>query len=130
MELWTQIGFIRYPLSFATLLMLLLTAYSSARLLRPIATADRVTKTWIDSVLFWGAFAGVTGVLGTVLGFVIAARSIEVAGSVSSTLVWGGVRVALLSSAVGMLVLGVSALSWFFLQLRWRMLEARDAEEY
>lgn len=120
--LWQAIGFIRYPLALSVLIVLVLTAYSAARLFRGGATADPMTKTWLDAILFWGGFALVTGVLGTLVGIVVAAQSIEAAGAVSSTLVWGGVKVALYSSVFGLLVLATASLLWFGLQLRWRYL--------
>ena len=128
--IWEAMGFIRWPIAFALLCVVLLTAYSSARLWRPGAVGDLLTKAWIDAILFWGGFAMIAGVLGTLVGIVIAAQSIEAAGSVSTTLVWGGIKVAMLSSAFGTLILGGSALLWFALQLRWRMLEARDVADH
>ncbi len=127
--IWEAMGFIRWPIAFALLCVVLLTAYSCARLWRPGAAADLLTKAWIDAILFWGGFAMIAGVLGTLIGIVIAAQSIEAAGSVSATLVWGGIKVAMLSSAFGTLILGGSALLWFGLQLRWRVLEARDVAD-
>ena len=48
-------------------------------------------------------------------------------GALSTGLVWGGMKVALLSSALGTLILAVAALLWFGLQLRWRFLIAEHA---
>lgn len=127
-EIWYQMGFIRYPLSFSVVAIVVLTIYSAARLFGWDARADRVTKAWIDAVLFWGGFAMVAGVMGTILGFIIAAQSIEAAGAVSTTLVWGGIKVALLSAAFGTLVLALSSVVWFGLQLKWRFLEASAAD--
>lgn len=120
--LWQAMGFIRYPLGLSVLIVVALTAYSAVRLFRAEATADPMTKTWLDAILFWGGFALVTGVLGTLVGIVVAAQSIEAAGAVSGTLVWGGVKVALYSSVFGILVLAGASLLWFGLQLRWRHL--------
>ena len=128
-ELWQQMGFMRWPLAFSWLAVLLLTLYSVGRLYRPSATADLITKAWLDAVLFWGGFAMIAGMLGTLVGVMIAAQSIEVAGTVSASLVWGGIKVALSTSAAGTLILALSALLWFGLQLRWRMLEARDGDD-
>ena len=119
-------GFIRYPITFALVCVALLTVYSGTRLSRSGAVPDLLTKAWIDAVLFWGTFAMIAGVLGTLVGIVVAAQSIEAAGQVSTALVWGGIKVALLSSAFGTLILAASALAWFGLQLRWRVLEARE----
>jgi branched-subunit amino acid transport protein AzlD len=125
-ELWRQMGVIHWPLAFSMLAVVALTLYSSMRLYRPGATPDLLTKAWLDAILFWGGFAMIAGVLGTLVGMVIAAQSIEAMGTVSPSLVWGGVKVALISSALGTLILAAAALCWFGLQLRWRVLEARE----
>ena len=126
MSIWESMGFMRWPLAFSLLCVLLLSLYSGGRLFRPGASADLLTKTWLDAILFWGGFAMISGFLGTIVGVVIAAQSIEAAGSVQTTLVWGGIKVALLTSAFGTLILAASSLLWFGLQLRWRILEAKD----
>jgi len=125
-SLWEAMGFIRYPLGISTLIIVGLTLYSALRLFRGRATADPITKTWLDAILFWGGFSLVTGVLGTLVGIVVAAQSIESAGQVSTTLVWGGIKVALYSSVFGVLVLATASLLWFGLQLRWRYLVANE----
>jgi hypothetical protein len=125
-QVYNDMGFIRYPLTFSTLAVVGIALWSSMRLYRAEAVADPRTKAWVDAVLFWGGFALVTGVLGTLLGVIIAAQSIEAAGEVAPVLVWGGIKVALLSSVAGALVLALSGLAWFGLQLRWRSLQARD----
>jgi MotA/TolQ/ExbB proton channel family len=125
-RIWYDMGYIRWPLAFSLVVVLLLVAWSATRLFGREASASLSTKAWLDAILFWGAFALVTGVLGTLLGIILAAQSIEMAGSVSTALVWGGIKVALLSSVFGMLILVFAALTWFFLQLRWRLLSSRE----
>lgn len=120
--LWEAMGFIRYPLGISTLIIAALILYSASRLFGASSRPDAMTKTWLDAILFWGGFSLVTGILGTLVGIVVAAQSIEAAGSVSPSLVWGGVKVALYSSVFGVLVLAVASLFWFALQLRWRYL--------
>ncbi len=126
--IWVSMGFIRWPIAFSWLAVVLITLYSASRLFGWSAKPDLVTKAWIDAVVFWGAFGMIAGVLGTLVGIIIAAQSIEAAGAVSTPLVWGGIKVAMLSSATGTLLLGLSAILWFALQFRWRILEARAAE--
>lgn len=121
-SLWEAMGFIRYPLSVSTLIIVALTVYSAVRLFEGGARPDPMTKTWLDAILFWGAFSLVTGILGTLVGIVVAAHFIEGAAAVSTALVWGGIKVALYSSVFGVLVLAASSLAWFGLQLRWRYL--------
>lgn len=126
--IWHDIGFIRWPLFFSLLAVLVLAAWSTFRLFGPGARPDLRTKAWLDSILFWGGFALISGVLGTLIGIIVAAQSIEAAGDVSTTLVWGGIKIALLSSALGAVILGFAALLWFVLQLRWRLLSADEGE--
>jgi len=121
-EFWVQMGFMRYPMSLSLLFVVGLTLLSAGRLLRPGALPDRYTKAWIDAILFWGVFAVICGVLGTLVGISIAAGYIEQAGEVTSALVWGGVKVALSTSVFGALILAFAALLWFALQLKWRLL--------
>ena len=128
-ELWVSMGFMGYPLAFTCFVIFALTSYSSVRLFRPSAWADLKSKVFIDAILFGGGFAAIIGVLGTLIGVVVAAQSIEVAGGVSTTLAWGGIKLALLTSAFGVLILAGSSLVWFALQLRWRLLEASAAPE-
>lgn len=127
MAQWQALGFIRWPLTFSLLAVALLSALSVYRLFRPGAWGDLRTKVWLDAILFWGAFAVISGVLGTVVGLVLAAQSVEAAGEVSTVLLAGGIKVALVSSALGFLILFFSSLAWFGLQFRWRMLVASES---
>ena len=64
--------------------------------------------------------------LGSIVGTIFAFFTAEAAGEVSATLVAGGIKVALISSSFGVLILGFAALLWFVLQFRWRMLQADE----
>lgn len=122
---WQQIGIIRFPLAFCLLAVLGLGIYSLRRLSAAEGVPPVETGTWIDSVLFWGGFAFITGVLGSLIGVVVAAQAIEDGGGgVSQALIWGGLKVSMLSSVVGTLILAVSALIWFALHFRRRMMVA------
>ncbi len=121
---FSEMGFMRWPLLFSLAAVTLLAAWSAWRLLGGSPAADLRTKAWIDAILFWGGFAMVAGVLGTLVGVVVAAQAIEIAGEVSTGLVWGGVKVAMLTSVAGTAILALASLLWFALQLRWRLLAA------
>ncbi len=129
MELFVDMGFIRWPLTFSLMAVIGLSLMSAATLFGRNAGAGLVAKTWVDAILFWGGFAAISGMLGSIIGVIIGFQSIEAAGEVSATLVAGGIKVALLSSAMGVLILGFAALLWFALQFRWRMLQADEFEE-
>ena len=126
---WVDVGFIRWPLGFSLLAVVVLSMVSAVRLMENGAEASPVTKTWLDSILFWGGFAAISGVLGSLVGIIIAFQSIEMAGAAEATLVAGGIKVALLSSSFGVLTLGFAALSWFVLQLRWRAIAAKEYDQ-
>jgi tetratricopeptide (TPR) repeat protein len=74
-ELFADMGFIRWPLLFCLLAVIILAAWSTMRLFNRDALADARLKAWVDAILFWGAFAMISGVLGTVVGIVVAANA-------------------------------------------------------
>ncbi len=127
--IWNDIGFIRLPLIFSFLVVVGLALWSAIKLFRPHATPDLHTKAWLDAILFWGGFATISGLLGTLVGFTIATQSVEAAGEVNVTLMWGGIKVSMLGSLFGVLILAFAALLWFVLQLRWRLLVADEIEK-
>lgn len=127
--IWNDMGFIRLPLIFSFLVVVGLALWSAIKLFRPHATPDLQTKAWLDAILFWGGFATISGLLGTLVGFTIATQSVEAAGEVNVTLMWGGIKVSMLGSLFGVLILAFAALLWFVLQLRWRLLVADEIEK-
>ena len=124
--LWVELGFIRWPLLFSFIAVMGLALWSAIKLFRPSPTPDLHSKAWLDAILFWGGFAAISGVLGTLIGFTIATQAVEAAGEVSMALMWGGIKVSMLGSLFGVLILAFSALMWFVLQLRWRLLVADE----
>lgn len=70
----------------------------------------------IDGVLFWGAFASVLGVIGTLGGVAVMARYLEQAADASASLIWGGLRVALIPTAFGLGLLALCLLAWYGLR--------------
>lgn len=124
-EIWSALGAMRLPMAFSLLAVLVLTLWSAGQLVKPGAEPDPRLKAWVDAVLFWGGFAAISGLLGSLVGIIVMFQRIEAAGEVVPTIVAGGTKVALLSSSIGLMILGVSALAWFPLQLRWRFLLAK-----
>lgn len=127
--LWNDFGFMRWPLMFSFMAVIGLALFSAVRLFRPGATPDLRSKAWLDAILFWGGFASISGVLGTLIGVTIATQSVEAAGEVNVTLMWGGIKVAMLASLFGVLILAFASLLWFVLQLRWRLLVADEIDD-
>ncbi len=119
----------RWPLMFSFMAVIGLALFSAVRLFRPGATPDLRSKAWLDAILFWGGFASISGVLGTLIGVTIATQSVEADGEVNVTLMWGGIKVAMLASLFGVLILAFASLLWFVLQLRWRLLVADEIDD-
>lgn len=127
--MFAEMGFMRWPLSFSLVVVLALAVWSAVRLFGRSPSPDLRTKAWIDAILFWGGFAMVAGLLGTLVGIVITAQAIELAREVSTSLVWSAVKLSMLTSVSGAVILGLAALLWFVLQLRWRLLVADCAAD-
>lgn len=69
----------------------------------------------LQAILFWGVMAVVLGLLGTTVGIVIMTRAVALAGAAEAPLIWGGIGVALVTLAFGLLVFLLSATLWFVL---------------
>lgn len=113
---WFQSGgFFMWPILVAGLVSLVLAADAGRKLASGTA-AGPALRTRIDSVLFWGGFAALLGLFGTVGGIGQTARAIERAGDVSASLAWSGIRVSLITTAFGLIVLAVAMLAWLALR--------------
>lgn len=108
-------GVMMYPLLGVTLVMLVLAVRAWVRL-RGGDVGQVTTGAGIDAVLFWGAYAAVLGVLGTLVGIAQAAGFIEAAPSISPAMIWGGIKVALWTTIYGLLVFAIALLLWFGLR--------------
>lgn len=70
----------------------------------------------LDAVLFWGGFAALLGVLGTLVGVAVMADWLARAGGGPAELVWQGLGVTLNTTVFGLIVLLVSLVAWFGLR--------------
>jgi len=82
-----------------------------------------VIQNCLDGLLFWGAFAVVTGVLGAAVGYHKAMTVLVSRGIANPIAIWIGSAEGLVSSIAGMLVLGGAAACWYL--LRWLYLRTR-----
>jgi hypothetical protein len=111
-----QGGVIMYPLFLIAAVVVGYGIRATLRLRDFAGGPDPRLEAAIDGVLFWGIFAVVLGVLGTLIGIVQAAQAIELAGGVHAALAWGGIRVSLPPTIFALLLFGASALVWFALR--------------
>lgn len=114
-EWFMEGGFFMWPILGADLASLAL-AVDAGRKLAGGTTGDPGLRAEIDAVLFWGGFAALLGLIGTLGGVAQMARYVEGAGQVSARVAWSGIRVALITTVFGLMALGVSLLAWFGLR--------------
>lgn len=116
MMTFSDMGVMRWPISFCLLMVLILAVQAAVRMRSGEPDQQVRARTTIDGGLFWGVYAAVLGVLGTVVGFMVAAQSIEAFGRVEAPLVWGGVKVALSTTVYGLLIFLLASITWFALR--------------
>lgn len=119
LQLFEDVGFVRWPMVAAGLLLLLQIARSTARRRRPASRHPSVNR---HAILAWGLLNALLGVLGSALGLAVTARSVEHAGRVDPHLLGSGIRVALTPALVGCSLFALAVLAWLALA------PGRDAE--
>lgn len=120
-------GIIMWPLLALAIGVIALSVRSAVDL-RNISSRDgdaRQRPPTLTPILFWGAVALLIGTIGTVVGIVIVAQRTPAAGG-GAGLVWGGVAVALISLAFGILIFLLSGFLWLTLDSWKRWLVERS----
>lgn len=112
---FVQGGFPMWLVLISGLVALALALDAGRKLFGGTSTAPGL-RAEINGVLFWGGFASVLGLIGTLVGVALTARGIEQAGGATAPVVWGGLRVALIPTVFGLLVLTLSLLAWYGLR--------------
>lgn len=105
-----EMGFMRYPLLLSAVFLLAQIGRAAWAVRAP--RRDGAGAMTLHTVLVWGFLCALLGVLGTVVGLTIAADSISRAGTASPALIWGGVKVALSTTVLGLVLLTVAVLAW------------------
>lgn len=108
---FADMGLIRWPMLIAAAFLLLQIARAVASARNPTG-AVRARH----AVLVWGLLNALLGVLGTVLGLAVAARSVAQAGRIEPTVLGGGLQIALSPSILGLLLLTLAVVAWLVLQ--------------
>jgi len=116
MTFFREMGVMAYPLTVVA-------GFLAVEIVRAAkATADSVpgsssaTSARIHPVLLWGTLGAVLGILGTTVGVAQAAGVLAQISNASPGLIWGGIKVALSTSIVGLCLLGIASIAWLTLQ--------------
>jgi biopolymer transport protein ExbB/TolQ len=114
---WFQSGgFLMWPVLAAGIAVTVQTV-RAWRARRGADARARAPASTVGSILFWGAFATVVGLIGTLGGVGQMARYMEGASGVPASLVWGGLKVTLPPTVLGLAVLTVALCGWASLRL-------------
>jgi hypothetical protein len=70
----------------------------------------------VSSVLQLGIFAAVFGIFGQCIGLFQAFMAIEEAGDISPAMIFGGLKVSMITTLYGLLIFLISFLIWFGLK--------------
>ena len=124
-NLFNDGGFMMWPITFCGIAVVALAGRAMWRMRAGSIEPSTAVRAGIDGVLFWGVYAAVLGVLGTVVGVTIAAMAVEAAGEAHVRLISGGIKVALITTIYGMLILLGGSLLWFGLR-QWHHREAAN----
>jgi hypothetical protein len=87
------------------------------------ATDGAAIQNCLDGLLFWGGFAVIIGVLGSVVGYHKGMSAIVARGLVNPRALWIGSAEGLVSSIAGLFVLAAAGTCWYL--LRWQYLRHR-----
>lgn len=74
----------------------------------------------LDSLLFWGGFAVVIGVLGSAIGYHKVITVVAARGVLNPRALWMGTAEGMVSTIAGLLVLAAAGTAWYL--LRWQHL--------
>jgi biopolymer transport protein ExbB/TolQ len=110
---FAQMGVWAYPMILTGILMLIQigrVAVGSGK------GRSRGTSPSGNVILVWGALNAVLGVLGSAVGISLAAGAIENAASISPPLLMGGLKVALSTTVLGMLLFALALVSWLVIR--------------
>ena len=72
----------------------------------------------MDGILAWGGLAFLNGVMGSVVGIILALQAVEAVGEFRGTAMAPGIKMSLLCMFFGALCFGIAILLWYGLHLR------------
>ena len=116
-------GFLMWPLVLIVLVLLGLVLRTLWELLFRGGTNTTLVQSGLDGLLFWGGFAVIIGVLGSVTGYHKSMSAMVAHGVANPRYIWVGAAEGLVPGIAGLAVLMVAGICWYI--LRWKSLEHR-----
>jgi biopolymer transport protein ExbB/TolQ len=122
-RLFMEGGFVMLPILLIVLVLFGLTLRTLWELVVRQGSNTALVQNGLDGLLFWGGFAVVLGLLGSVIGYNKSMSAVVARGLANPRFIWLGTAEGLVSTITGLLVLALAGLVWF--ALRWGFLRSR-----
>lgn len=103
-------------MSILTILLVLMTSWSLYHIIWGYNSKKTTQKTVLRRMGYGksiGLFAMITGILGQLIGFYEAFSVLETAGDVSPAMIYGGIKVSMITTLYGISIYLFSLLLWF-----------------
>ena len=104
-------------LTILLVIVLAVTVYFSLSIVSGKATAKKNFSHQLTYLKSLGLFTMITGILGQLIGLMMAFTAIEAAADISPAIMAGGLKVSMITTLYGILINLLSILIWFLLDL-------------
>ncbi len=107
-------------MSILTILFVLMLTYSVFSLISILNNKNEEVlkiRSRLSHIKSIGLFSVVTGILGQLIGLYTAFSAIEKAADISPALIYGGIKISMITTLYGIIIYLISILIWFVLDL-------------
>ena len=117
-----QGGIFMWPLLILAIVIVVLSIKKAIDLF--LKTDDNIERheIGINAIIFWGGISAVIGFFAHHSGVILAMNAIKNANDISPAIVAHGYHLSLTTVITGLLILLISAISWFILRWRYKSL--------
>lgn len=120
LKVFAQGGMLMLPMVLITLVLLGIVLRALWHLYVRGGSDAGAIQSCLDSLLFWGGFAVVIGVLGSAIGYHRVISVVVARGILNPRALWIGTAEGMVSTIAGLLVLMAAGAAWYL--LRWQHL--------
>ena len=117
-EFFMFMGPFKVPMIIVALLVIAIIIKKSFDIFIRYKNPELNVKKHLDSILFWGKFALILGILGQIIGIYSAVDKIIHAKDINPQIIMIGFKGSFNSTIFGFFILILALLSWYLLKLR------------
>ncbi len=122
-RIFMQGGILMFPLVLIVLVLMGIVLRTVWHLFVRGGNDTAAIQNCLDGLLFWGGFAVIIGILGSVIGYHKAISAVVAHGLAHPKLLWMGTAEGMVSTIAGLLILAGAGALWYV--LRWQYLRDR-----